>query len=172
MADAIPIRGGHEGPSGGMSWRTPTRNLIVHFFQALSTHAPDEPFLLTIAAPVNIMRINVIFFHRTNKRRNKMPVQPTEKEEEYFALLEFERLKKLEQAKQQKLAVTEKERLKNLHYMQCPKCGMHLVEIEYRGIKIDRCSDCEGIWLDKGELPALSNLGENVLGKLFSVFKK
>jgi uncharacterized protein len=59
-----------------------------------------------------------------------------------------------------------------LHYMQCPKCGMHLVEIDYRGIKIDRCSDCEGIWLDKGELAALTNLGENVLGKLFSVFRK
>jgi len=101
-----------------------------------------------------------------------MPVQPTEKEEEYFALREFERLKELEQAKQQKLAASEKERLKNLHYMQCPKCGMHLVEIDYRGIKIDRCSDCEGIWLDKGELAALSNLGESVLGKLFSVFRK
>jgi len=56
--------------------------------------------------------------------------------------------------------------------MQCPKCGMHLIEIDYRGIKIDRCSDCEGIWLDKGELAGLSNLGENVLGKLFSVFRK
>jgi len=112
------------------------------------------------------------FFHRTNTRRNKMPVQPTEKEEEYFALREFERLKKLEQEKQQKLAASEKERLKKLHYMQCPKCGMHLVEIDYRGIKIDRCSDCEGILLDKGELVALTNLGENVLGKLFSVFRK
>jgi len=101
-----------------------------------------------------------------------MPVQPTEKEEEYFALREFERLKKLEQEKQQKLAASEKERLKKLHYMQCPKCGMHLVEIDYRGIKIDRCSDCEGIWLDKGELVALTDLGENVLGKLFSVFRK
>jgi hypothetical protein len=101
-----------------------------------------------------------------------MPVKPTDKEEEYFALREFERLKELEQEKQQKLAASEKERLKKLHSMQCPKCGMHLLEIDYRGIKIDRCSGCEGIWLDKGELAALSNLGENVLNKLFSVFRK
>jgi hypothetical protein len=101
-----------------------------------------------------------------------MPVKPTENEEEYFALREFERLKAVEHERQEKLAAAEKDRLKELHYMQCPKCGMQLVEVDYRGIKIDRCSECEGLWLDKGELAAVTALGENILGKLFSVFKK
>jgi hypothetical protein len=135
----------------------------------------DRPrFLLTQRNVISkyVVRKHNFFIHLTNTRRSKMPVQPTEKEEEYFALREFERLKKLEQEKQHKMAATEKERLKKLHYMQCPKCGMQLVEIDYRGIKIDRCSECEGLWLDKGELAAITDLGENILGKLFSVFKK
>jgi len=56
--------------------------------------------------------------------------------------------------------------------MRCPKCGMELIEIDYKGIKIDKCSECEGIWLDAGELEAVSKLEKTVLDKLFSVFKK
>ncbi len=101
-----------------------------------------------------------------------MPIKPTDHEEEYFARMEFERLQKAEQEKQNKLAAEEKKRLQELHYMCCPKCGMHLVEIDYRGIKVDRCSACLGIWLDAGELEAVTKLGTPVLNKLFSVFKQ
>lgn len=101
-----------------------------------------------------------------------MPVKPTEHEEEYFAQQEFERLQKQEQERQQKLAAQEKERLKKLHYMQCPKCGMKLVEIDYRGIRIDRCTECEGVWLDAGELDAVAALDKTVVEKFFGVFKK
>ena len=101
-----------------------------------------------------------------------MPVKPTKKEEEYIVRQEFERLQRIEQERQHKLAREEKERLKRLHHMQCPKCGMQLVEIDYRGIKVDRCTECEGIWLDKGEFAAIADLDKNVLDKLFSVFKK
>ena len=55
--------------------------------------------------------------------------------------------------------------------MKCPKCGMELIEIDYKKIKIDKCSECEGVWLDAGELaPALSKL-ESGIDKLFSIFK-
>jgi hypothetical protein len=100
-----------------------------------------------------------------------MPMKPTEKEEEYFARMEFERKKKIEMEHQGKLASKEKERLKELHYMKCPKCGMNLVEIEYRSIKVDRCSACEGVWLDKGELKAVTELDKSLLDKLYSVFR-
>ena len=43
---------------------------------------------------------------------------------------------------------------------------------DYRGIKVDKCSECEGIWLDAGELEAVSKLEKTGLDKLFSVFKK
>jgi hypothetical protein len=101
-----------------------------------------------------------------------MPVKPSEQEEEYFARKEFERKKKIEEEKHKKLGEEKKKRLKELHYMRCPKCGMELIEIDYKGIKIDECSECEGIWLDAGELETVSKLEKTGLDKLFSVFKK
>jgi len=101
-----------------------------------------------------------------------MPLKPSEQEEEYFARKEFERKKKIEEEKHKKLGDEEKRKLKDLHYMRCPKCGMELIEIDYKGIKIDECSECEGIWLDAGELETISKLEKTGLDKLFSVFKK
>ena len=101
-----------------------------------------------------------------------MAWKPSEKEDEYFARMEYEKKKKLEEEKQKKLASDEKARLKELHHMRCPKCGMGLVEIDYRGIKVDKCSECEGVWLDAGELDAVSKLEKTGLDKLFRVFTK
>ena len=99
-------------------------------------------------------------------------MKPSEKEEEYFARMEFEKKKKIEEEKHKKLAEKEKERLKHLHYMHCPKCGMELIEIDYKGIRIDECSECEGIWLDAGELETVAKLEKTGLDKFFSIFKK
>lgn len=99
-------------------------------------------------------------------------MRPSEREEEYVARMEYERKKKLEHEKHLKLAEEEKKRLKDLHFMRCPKCGMELIEIDYKGIKIDKCSECEGIWLDAGELEAVAKLEKTGLDKLFGVFKK
>lgn len=99
-------------------------------------------------------------------------MKPSEREAEYIARMEYERLKKIEEEKHKKLKAEEKNKLKELHYMRCPKCGMEMIEIDYKGIKIDKCSECEGIWLDAGELEAVSKLEKSGLEKLFSVFKK
>ena len=93
-------------------------------------------------------------------------------EEEYFARMEYERRKKVEEERQNKIAVEEKKRLKELHFMRCPKCGMQLLEIDYKGIKVDKCSECEGIWLDAGGMDAGSKLEKGGLDKLFSVFQR
>ncbi len=78
--------------------------------------------------------------------------RPSENEEEYFARQEFERLK----ARARKNCEGEKEsectRLKELHYMCCPKCGHAMVEVELEGIKVDKCTCCKGIYFDDGEL--------------------
>ena len=100
-----------------------------------------------------------------------MPVKPSEKEEEYFAKLHYEQKKKIEEEKHKRLALEEKEKLKKLHFMRCPKCGMELIEIDYKNIKIDKCSECEGIWLDAGELETISCIEKSGLDKLFSVFR-
>jgi hypothetical protein len=100
-----------------------------------------------------------------------MPAKSSEREEEYFARMEYEKKKKHEGAKHKKLTEGEKKKLKKLHHMRCPKCGMELIEIDYKNIEIDKCSECEGIWLDAGELETVSKLKKSGLDKLFSVFK-
>ncbi len=99
-----------------------------------------------------------------------MPVQPSDKEEEYFARIEIERRRRLEEERVKALEGAERQRLKELHHMRCPKCGMQLQEVEYKGVKIDKCFQCEGIWLDAGELETLSKLEHTVVGKAFKLF--
>ena len=99
-------------------------------------------------------------------------MKPSEKEEEYFAREMFEKKQKVEQEKQKQLAEAEKKKARELHFMKCPKCGMNLVEIDYKSIKVDRCSGCEGIWLDTGELAQIVKLEKGALDRLFRVFSK
>ncbi len=101
-----------------------------------------------------------------------MPVKPSHREEEYFARLDLERMKKIEEEKFKRIAEEEKLKLKEFHYMRCPKCGMELCEIEYNGIKIDKCFACNGIWLDAGELETALKLDKTAFGSIFTLFKK
>ena len=36
--------------------------------------------------------------------------------------------------------------------MKCPKCGHDMKEEELEGVSVDRCTHCEGIYFDAGEL--------------------
>jgi hypothetical protein len=101
-----------------------------------------------------------------------MPVKPSETEEEYFARREYERLRKSQADSQKNLAADQRVKEKELHYMKCPKCGMNLVEIDYKNIKVDKCSACEGIWLDAGEMEMVGQMDKGGLDKLFSVFSR
>ena len=101
-----------------------------------------------------------------------MPVKPSETEEEFFARKEYERLKKIQEDHQKNFAAAQRVKEKELHYMKCPKCGMNLVEIDYKNIKVDKCSECEGIWLDAGELDMVGKMDKGSLDKLFSVFSR
>lgn len=60
-----------------------------------------------------------------------------------------------------------------LHWMHCPKCGHKMAEFEYLGIKLDRCSECQGIYFDKGELDILleSQEQKGFLSGLKKLFK-
>jgi uncharacterized protein len=41
------------------------------------------------------------------------------------------------------------------HMMICPACTVELSMTERQGVEIDYCSQCRGIWLDRGELEKL-----------------
>jgi predicted Zn-ribbon and HTH transcriptional regulator len=98
--------------------------------------------------------------------------KPSRAEDEYFAKQELERRKKWAQEQSAKMKEAEKEKLKDLHYMKCPKCGMDLATIEFQGIKLDRCPNCNGTWFDAGEVEELmSPKNTGLFGKVMSVFK-
>jgi len=101
-----------------------------------------------------------------------MPVKPTEREEEYFVRIEQEMKKQIEERKKKHASKEQREKLRELHFMKCPKCGTELIEIDFKGMKIDECSSCRGMWLDAGEFDALAKIEKPVLERLFNVFKK
>lgn len=41
--------------------------------------------------------------------------------------------------------------------MDCPRCGSGLKTEKYKGIEVDKCASCEGMWLDYPELDELED---------------
>lgn len=81
-----------------------------------------------------------------------MPIVPSENEERYFKEHDLRlRMERLEQ-EQRALAESEKRRLKEVHYMHCPKCGQKLATEKYGNVEVDVCPSCKGMWLDAQEL--------------------
>jgi uncharacterized protein len=101
-----------------------------------------------------------------------MPIVPTEHEDEYFARIEREMKERIKEQKKRGASKEERDKIRELHFMKCPKCGMDLMEIDFRGMKIDECSVCRGMWLDAGEFDAMVNIEKPVLARLLNVFKK
>lgn len=97
-------------------------------------------------------------------------VTPSEKEEEYFARQELERRKEWAKEREAQMAAEEKEKLKELHHMKCPKCGMDLSHFELNGIELDRCVSCGGTWFDKGEIEQLLDKEQGVMKRVMSIF--
>lgn len=98
--------------------------------------------------------------------------KPSKAEDEYFARQELERRKKWAQEQSTKMAADQKEQLKQLHWMKCPKCGMDLKEIEIHGVKVDQCANCGGVFLDAGEMEQIEKHDEGgVMGRVFSMFR-
>ncbi len=98
--------------------------------------------------------------------------KPSEAEEEYFLREEAARRQReaLEQAS--RLAETEREAAKKLHYMKCPKCGLDLKEINFKGVSIDKCFHCGGLWFDDQELESLiGHEHPNIFSSIVKLFR-
>lgn len=48
--------------------------------------------------------------------------------------------------------------------MKCPHCDTTLLMTDRRGVEIDYCGECRGVWLDKGELDKLMEIAANEAG--------
>ena len=74
-----------------------------------------------------------------------MPVKPSEKEDRFFFEQEAKRLREQSQQEQAALTVAETKRLKELHFMHCPKCGQKLateITAEWKWTSAAGVRDC------------------------------
>ena len=95
-------------------------------------------------------------------------------EDEYIWVQEMQqRMAKLAK-EQQAQSEAEKHRLKEAHWMHCPKCGQKLATETCGTVEIDVCPSCKGVWLDMGELGTIveSASQNNFFNKCLRLIRK
>ena len=101
-----------------------------------------------------------------------MPLQkPSHNEDEYILQQDAVDRHRLAVDKARRMAAEERERLRTLHHMKCPTCGLDLASLFYRGIAIDRCQHCGGTWLSPAALEQLAGRGGDFLSQLVTAFR-
>mgnify|MGYP001450663418 CR=1 FL=1 len=88
----------------------------------------------------------------------------------FFHEAEKEKLKTVREARE----ATKKALEKEMHWMKCPKCGGQMEEVALEGIRIDKCSECQGTYFDHGELELLMSHKESdsFLSRIVGFIKK
>jgi hypothetical protein len=74
--------------------------------------------------------------------------KPSRNEDEYFVKQDAEAIKAYRARLDAERLATERKS----HFMKCPKCGADLKEKRLGNVAVDTCPDCNGMWLDAGEL--------------------
>jgi hypothetical protein len=93
-------------------------------------------------------------------------------EDEYFVREDAEKKRKLALQVKKETEAAELQRLKALHHMRCPKCGLPLQEVKYRQIDVDVCFACNGVFLDRGELEQVARAeSKGVVEAILNWFK-
>lgn len=96
----------------------------------------------------------------------------SKQEDEFIAKEEAEKVKRLHEKLIEEEKAKEKAKVQAACYMRCPKCGGHLETIAFKGVEIDRCTSCSGVWLDEGELEKLAGTDDsNIIGDILNFFK-
>jgi hypothetical protein len=98
-------------------------------------------------------------------------MKPGKAEEEYFAKEEIDKKKKLAQEIKDKLQAEERENLKLIHYMHCPKCGLDLQSVTFQGFVIEKCFSCGVTVLDQNEFEKLAGTESGFISSVVGLFK-
>ena len=76
-------------------------------------------------------------------------------EEEYFYKLNQQLIEKKRKRLDDERSEREEHDKRAAYWMICPKCGSKLEEVDLAHIKVDKCTGCQGIFFDHGELDTL-----------------
>jgi rubrerythrin len=98
-------------------------------------------------------------------------VKPSHEEEEYFAKVEMEKRQNLAEKVKEDMANEDLEKLKALHYHHCAKCGFEMHSVVFKGVTIEKCPHCGGIFLDAEELEQLAGKEGGFISAVLSIFK-
>lgn len=91
---------------------------------------------------------------------------PSRNEDEYFAKRDAELLKQM----REKLDSEREAERRQQNLMKCPKCGAGLKEEARGDVHVDVCPDCQGMWLDAGELELMQKMSKSSGGFISSFF--
>ena len=89
-----------------------------------------------------------MFEHGTQK--------PSQPEGEYFAREDAEKKRRLALQVKRETDEAERARLRALHFMHCPKCGMEMHEVKLGELDVDVCFACNGVFLDRSEIDVIA----------------
>ncbi len=78
--------------------------------------------------------------------------RPSSNEDDYFAREDAEKKRKLAVEHHSALDTAERERLRALHHQRCPRCGMELHTVKRSNVAVERCFNCQGMFLDEATL--------------------
>ena len=99
------------------------------------------------------------------------PIEPSDREDEYFLRMDAEKIEKKRAELDKEREEESRQKRKDTHWMKCSKCGSDLHEVNYQNVMIDTCTECQGIWLDHGELEHLAKgeakFSKGLLRKVF-----
>jgi len=70
-------------------------------------------------------------------------------ENQYFYELDKVLIERIQQQTHEKL-------IRKFCKNRCPKCGEEIKPMEFRGVPLDKCPGCEGVWLGPNDLKILS----------------
>lgn len=98
-------------------------------------------------------------------------VKPSHEEEEYFARQEIEKRKDLAEKIKAEMQAEDLEKLKQLHYNHCARCGFEMHPVIFKGVTIDKCPHCGGIFLDAGEVEQIIGKESGFIGSVLGLFK-
>lgn len=95
-------------------------------------------------------------------------------EDEYFKREDAEKLHRIHADKLKAAKAADLDKLKELHWMKCSKCGWDLETVKWRGVQIEKCFHCGAVVLDDGELETLAGdeHDQGFLRTFFELFKK
>ena len=81
--------------------------------------------------------------------------RPSKPENEYFVREDAESKRRLAFQVKKQLAAEELRRLKQTHWNRCPKCGLEMHQVKFRGVDVDVCFPCGGIYLERHDIENL-----------------